>query len=441
MSEFDVFYPGQYSEADQKAVDGYLAECKAIAERGPIDPTKLATGELDGLPGVCCSYQPAIYKKPWEVAYETSNYEPENPLYNDEAYAKKLGYKTTPAVPLNAFTEGMAQAMPAELRDNLVISGLNHVIKFVTPVYPGDTLYTVCDYRNAEDLTVPGSELRTFAIYSEGKVYNQNGELISELNTRVKESLRRHSDPAKRNPGPFMKWECPQWWTLRPRHKYTEEDWALIKKIWANEPKPHDDAIFWEDVNVGDHPFEFLEGPVTYLDQIKYHGLMEIGSPSLKVLMNDPFMSKALQYDEATGEYHESNGVGHLEDGFDPAHRPAFYNFMPINYVCRAFQNWIGNSAKLDTVAWRIMNNLPGYENDVVDFPDPDSYIAAVPELAGKKIADHGMAGDVIWIKTYVTDKYEENGEKFVKVVFWLQTIEEQIYQEGYMIVKLPSKA
>lgn len=441
MSQYDVFYPGVYSEEDKKALDAYLAEAEAINNRGPIDPTKLATGELKGVPGVCGGHRGFMTLKPWEVAYETSNYDPENPLFNDEEYAKKYGYKTTPAVPLAGNMEGNAEAMPHELRDNLIISGLNHVVKFVKPVYPGDTIYTVCNHREIEDLTVPGSELRTFAIYGSGCVYNQDGELVTEVYDRVKESLRRNTDPAKRNPTPIPKWECPAWWDLRPRHKYTEADWALIKGVWANEPKPHDDAIFFEDVNVGDHPFEFIEGPVTHLDQIKYHGLGEIGSPSLKVLMNDPFMSKALEYDEATGEYHEMNGVGHLEDGYVPNHRPAFYNHMPIFYVCRAFQNWIGNAAKLDTVAWRIMNNLPGYENDIREFPEEDSYIGLVPELAGKKIDTHGMAGDLIWIKTYVADKYQQNGENIVKVVYWIQTIDEEIYEEGYVLVKLPSKA
>jgi acyl dehydratase len=443
MSEFEVFHPGQFSAEDQAALDGYVATCKAINERGPIDPTKLAKGELAGTPGVGEGHFASKELKPWEVAYETSNYDPENPLYNDEAYAKKLGYKTTPVLPIaQNFGDGNAEAMPAELRDNLVISGLNHVVTFHAPVYPGDTLYPVCDHREVEELTpAGGSELRTFAIYGSGCVYNQNGELVTSSVDRVKESLRRHTDPAKRNATPIPTWECPDWWDLRARHKYTDADWELIKGVWANEPKPHDDPIYWEDVKVGDEPFEFIEGPVTQLDTIKYHGLGEIGSPSLKVLMNDPFMSKALLHDEITGEYHEMNGVGHLEDGYVPNHRPCFYNHMPIYYVCRAAQNWIGNTGtKLDTVAWRIMNNLPGYEKDIPEFPDPDSYIAQVPALAGKTITTHGMVGDLIWIKSYVTEKYEENGEKFVKVVYWIQTIEEEIYEEGYVIVKLPSK-
>ena len=441
MSEFETFRRGVYTPEDKKVLDGYIATCEAINTRGEIDPKKLAAGELAGTPGVGGGHFEKKELKPWEVAYETSNYDPENPLYNDEAYAKAHGYKTTPALPIaQNFGDGNAEAMPPELRDNLVISGLNHVVKFHAPVYPGDTLYPVCDHREVEDLTVDGSELRTFAIYGSGRVFNQNGELVTSSYDRVKESLRRHADPEKRNPTPIPTWECPDWWDLRPRHKYTDADWEFIKAVWAKETKPHDDPVYWEDVRIGDEPFEFIEGPVTHLDQIKYHGLGEIGSPSLKVLMNDPFMSKALLHDEATGEYHEMNGVGHLEDGFVPNHRPCFYNHMPVYFVCRAAQNWIGNSARLDTVAWRIMNILPGYEKDIPDFPDPDSYIDLVPQLKGKKITTHGMVGDLIWIKSYVTDKFEQDGKKFVKVVYWIQTIKEEIYEEGYVLVELPSK-
>ena len=443
MSEYEVFYPGVYSEEDQAVWDGYRAECDAINARGPVDLKALGAGTLpEDTPGLGKGPFACRELKPWEVDYETSNYDPDNPLYNDDEYARSLGYKGRQALPLNANLEGNAEPMPHALRDNLVISGLNHVVQFGVPVYPGDTVHTICDHREVEELTpADGSELRTYAIYGSGTVVNQNGEVVARVRDRVKESLRRHADPAKRNKTPIPVWECPAWWDLRGRHKYTDADWKTIKAVWAQEIKPHDDPVFWEDVNVGDEPFQFLEGPVTHLDTIKYHGLGEIGSPSLKVLMNDPVISQALLYDEETGEYHEMNGVGHLEDGFVKNHRPAFYNHMPIYFVIRAVKNWIGNrDARLDTVAWRIMNNLPGYEKDIPDFPDPDSYIAKVPALAGKKITTHGMVGDTIWIRSYVTDKYEENGKKFVKAVYWIQTIEEEIYEEGYVIVELPSR-
>lgn len=443
MSEFSVFYPGQYSEEDQAVLNEYLDECKAIDARGPVDPAKLTAGELHGVPGVGGSFFETKELPAWQTSLEAANFDPENPLYNDEEYARSLGFRTTPLLPLASSAGDVDIApMPAPLRDNLVISGLNHVVKFHAPLYPGDTIFPVCDHREVEDLTpAGGSELRTFGITGTGSVYNQNGELIATNWDRVKESLRRHEDPAKRRKIPMPHWECPAWWDLRGRHKYTAQDWDFIKSVWAKEPKPHDEPVYWEDVQVGDHPVEYMEAPIQQMDQVKFHALMEMGSPSIKTVMQDPVMSQALYLHEETGEYYEGNGVGHIEDGFTKNHRPCFYNHMPIYFVCRAFQNWMGNKGtRLDTVAWRIMNILPGYEKDVPDFPDPDSYIGLVPELAGKTITTHGMVGDVIWIKSCVTDKYEEDGKKLVKIVYWIQTIEEEIYEEGYVIVELPSK-
>lgn len=441
MSEFEVFYPGQYSEEDAAVLKSYTDECAAIEARGPIDGKKLVAGQLAGLPGVGGQFFDHKYIEPWLASVETGNFDPKNPLYNDEAYAQKLGYKTTPCVPMAASAgDGDIAPMPAPLRDNLVVSGLNHVVKFVVPVYPGDTIYPVCNHREVEDITpAGGSELRTFAISGSGEVYNQNGELVAVNYDRVKESLRRHADPAERRKVPMPKWECPKWWDLRGRHVYTDADWAFIRSVWAKEPKPHDEAVKWEDVQIGDHPVEYIEAPIQPMDQVRFHAHMEVGFPSVKEVMQDPGMFEVMYRDEATGEYYESNGVGHIEDGFTPNHRPCFYNHMPVYFVCRAFQNWMGNvGTKLDTVAWRIMNNLPGYEADIPDFPNPDSYIALVPELAGKTITSHGMVGDVIWIRSYVADKYIEDGKKMVKIIYWIQTIEEEIYEEGYVLIELP---
>lgn len=441
MSEFEMFYPGKYSEEDAAILKEYTDTCAAINGRGPIDPQKLVAGELEGVPGIGGHFFTKKELTAWECGIETGNFDPKNPLYNDEEYAKKLGFRAVPALPLAVNTgDNNITPMPAPLRDNLVVSGLNHVIRFVAPAYPGDVIYHVCDHREVEDITpAGGSELRTFAITANGSVYNQHGELIAVNYDRVKESLRRHADPEQRRKVPMPKWECPAWWDLRPRHKYTDEDWKFIRSVWAKEPQPHDEAVTWDSVSIGDRPVEYIEAPIQQLDQVRFHALWEMGFPSVKDVMQDPEMFSVMYRHEETGEYYESNGVGHIEDGFTPNHRPCFYNFMPTYFVCRAFQNWMGNvGTRIDTVAWRIMNNLPGYEEDIPDFPDPDSYIALVPELKDKKILDHGMVGDVLWIRSYVSDKYIQDGRKLVKIVYWVQTIEEQIYQEGYVIAELP---
>lgn len=440
MSEYEVFYPGVYSEEDQSALDEHLARCHALDERGDVDLQALVNCELEGVSGI--DYGPRGKRElvDWQCALETSNYEPHNPIYNDDEYAKGLGYKGKPCVPLTANTGMFCDAMPWQLRDNLVISGLNHTLYFNAPVYPGDTLYSVSDHQHVVDMTPEkGSELRTFALFGNGRVVNQHGEVVLTGYSRVKESLRRHADPAKRNPTPIPIWECPDWWDLRPRHYYTPEDWDKIKEIWAQEPQRGSEYLYWDDVEIGTYAPDFLEGPVGHMDQIKFHGFGEIGSPSLKHVMKDPMLSKALLVDDH-GEYYELNGVGHLEDGHVPGHRPAFYNHMPVHFALQALKNWIGDHGDFWSVSWRIMNILPGYEDDIPDFEDPDSYIGQVPGMGGKTITTHGMTSDVMWFKFYIKDKYEKDGKYYVDLIWWIQTIDEIIYQEGKATIILPKK-
>jgi len=440
-SEYEIFYPGQYSEEDKKTVEEYKQRLDAVNNRGEIDLQALISGTIDPkTPGLGRRPFGAFECKDYLCQFDADNYEPDNPLYHDDDYARAAGFEKRLCIPLTA-DKGMFWApMPAPLRDNLVVSNLNHVRYFHKPVYPGDTLYTITDRQDFVELTPEkGSDYRTFGISGSGRTFNQKGELVCSGSARTIESLRRHSNPKERNKTHVAVWECPAWWDLRPRHHYTKDDWDRIKSIWAKETVRGSQPLYWEDVNIGDEAPEFIEGPVSQLDQIKYHGLGEIGSPSMKKMFEDPVESNAFLVDEY-GEYYPANGVGHLEDGRIPGHRPAFYNFMPVHYVMRALNNWIGDKGWIYGISWRIMNGMPGYEDDIPDFPDPESYIGKVPHLKGRTINTHGMTGDVILVKTYITGKCREGSKNYIDLVWWCEAIDGVIYQEGEAILELPSK-
>lgn len=445
MSIYEMFYPGVYSPEDQSVIDSYMARLAKIRELGDnIDVDALVNGKID--PEVDSRVRADFMGQP--IAYgghqseiDIRNYDPDNPLYSDDAYAKKMGYDGKLCLP--ALEAGGAwREMPAELRDNLVVSCMNCKVEFISPVYPGETLYPINIDAASRDITLEsGSEYRTFALEGASRVYNQLGELKQIVTGRVKESLRRHVDPALRNKTPMPNWECPEWWNLRPRHVYTAEDWDTIKAIWGKESRRGDAPLYWEDVEVGSAPLCLLEGPVSQLDQIKYHGHMEAGSPSLKKVMADPVMGSSLPVD-AFGEYYEPNGVGHLEDGRIPNHRPCFFNFMPVNFVIQALNNWIGDAAaaQVKSIEWRIMYDLPGYEDMIPVTDYGTKYVSAVPGMESRHVTSHGMTGDVIWVKSYVAKKYRKDGENIARLVWWLETIDGVIYQEGAAEVSLPER-
>lgn len=443
MSIYETFYPRAYSSDDQKVLDRYMAELEQISSGAAVDPQDLISGKVNAdndirirgdFLGQVTTIEPHVAER------ERMNFDPHNPLYSDDDYARSLGYKGKLYIPPVYDLSVNWREMPHQLRDNLVISGLNHRIEFIKPMYPGDTVYPITEKASAVELTPEsGSEYRTFAISGMGSIYNQDGELVQKRYSVVKESLRRHSDPNKRNKIPPPNWECPEWWNHRPRHMYTRSDWETIKSVWAKERRRGDAPLSWEEVEIGSQPLNFLEGPVSQLDHVKYHGFMEEGCASLKEVMSDPIGSQMLQID-SFGEYYEPNGVGHLEDGRIPGHRNCFYNFMPVYFVVRAINEWAGDRAWLKSVEWRIMRDMPGYENSIPDYDDGRKYLERVPFLKGKSVTSHGMAGDVIWVKSYVADKYEKAGQNIVELIWWLETIDGVIYQEGAATVALPER-
>ena len=174
MSDFVVLYPGVYTKREKPLVEKYLADNKAIEERGQIDVKALISGKLPkGTPGIGPSYVATEAM----IRYNNQKYDPENPVLNDAEYAKKLGYKDIIAYPTFAgHDDTFMVPWPPQARDKLLVNGLNHSFANYKPVYPGDTLYLITNARHVTDLTPPeGSIYRSIVIQSEGSIYNQKG--------------------------------------------------------------------------------------------------------------------------------------------------------------------------------------------------------------------------------------------------------------------------
>ena len=201
MSDFVVLYPGVYTKREKTLVEKYLADNKAIEERGQIDVKALISGKLlKGTPGVGPSYVATEAM----IGYNNRKYDPENPVLNDASYAKKLGYKDILAYPtFGGHDDTFMVPYPPEARDKLLVNGLNHSFTNYKPVYPGDTLYLIANARHVVDLTPPeGSIYRSIVIQSEGSIYNQKGEKVTDVIFRVTENLKIYKDNSKRPKNP-----------------------------------------------------------------------------------------------------------------------------------------------------------------------------------------------------------------------------------------------
>lgn len=125
----------------------------------------------------------------------------------------------------------------------------------------GDTLYQVNEKQQCVDITpAAGIHYRTLALSGSCKTYNQKGELVSKSACIIKESYRRHKDPAKRNPSGNSAWESPDWWQRKP-YQYTDKDWDTIIALWKNEKYRGEEPLYWDDVNVGEQPSPRVPAP------------------------------------------------------------------------------------------------------------------------------------------------------------------------------------
>ena len=78
----------------------------------------------------------------------------------------------------------------------------------------------------------------------------------------------------------------------------------------------------------------------------------------------------------------------------------------------------------------------------VPENPLSERYVQRVPKLAkaNKVVTAHGLTTDMAIVKSYIEDKFVRDGEFFVDLVWWIETIEGDIFEEGGATVKLPSK-
>ncbi|MFT4089454.1 MAG: hypothetical protein QM645_01890 [Asticcacaulis sp.] len=465
-ADFVWLYPGVFSEHEKAMAEAYLADNAALKARGPIDVDALINGRLPAnTPGL----GPVIKVTEEWVRYNNAKYDPENPLRNDAAYARAQGYQDILAYPVFGANDDLYMIpYPGAARNKLLVSELNHNLTTYKPIYPGDTLYVVADSREVTDLTPPqGSTYRSLAIESKGSIYNQRGEKVNDVTFRVVENIRVYKDQSKApaEPGFFDIWVAPDW-MARPEHYYTDSDWAFIKTVWAKEYRRGNTPFYWDDVKVGDQPAWTLEGPVeSSVQPIKPWGMGAGGSRTLKAEITDPKLFKTLVRNQTDGIYRlKTPGAaipdvpkGETSDQMaasagdidttdihkDAVKRSPLVNYLGREYAIRHLTNWMGDKGELSNIRWTIMGPRAMADHGFVTpaHPNGEYFLDQVPHMKGRYASAHGLTKDVAIVKSYVTKKYVTDGKFYVDLVWWIETIDGQIFEEGAATVRLPHKA
>jgi hypothetical protein len=467
-ADFETVYPGVYTGRDAEPVAAYLAANRALEERAPIDPRALATGALPpDTPGL----GPKLEVTEAMVRYNNAKYDPDNRLLNDAGYAQALGYRDIQAMPCyGAHDDTFMAPYPPEARDTLLVSQLNHSVTSYAPVYPGDTLYLISDRRRLIDRTPPeGSIYRHVNLITWGSVYNQRGEKINDTVWRVTESEKLYKPgrrPAKM--GFAEMWEAPDW-MARPAHYYTDGDWDFIKGVWAGERRRGAEPLYWEDVEIGDQPAWTADGPIdeSPAPSVPY-GQGIGGSRSLRREIVNPATFATMIRGENDGIYRlpaREDRVPPVPDGVRPffqadpegteligaldskdihtaaVDRAALVNFLGRDLAVRHLSNWMGDHGWLHNIRWGIM---PAEAHAALGKTVPkdagaEYFLGKVPFMAGKQALAHGLTGDLALVKSYVYSKQVRGGMFLVDLVWWIETIAGDIWQEGGATVGLPS--
>ena len=465
--DFVVQYPGKYEGAAKAAMERYFADIRHINE------TEVTGAELTAGRVKAPKLGDTLHVSGNMMRYCTAKYAPGFAPMLESDTARAYGFGDIYAMPgFGSCDDVYTIPTPAEARDTLLVSQLCHEIRNLRPVHPGDTLYMVRDHMAVKDLTPEeGSIYRHLYQICSGTVYNQKGEAVNKVCYSTMESLKvykeGHSPKPKEKMGFADMWEDPDWFA-RPEHVYTDEDYANIKRVWAAEPVRGRDTLKWEEVQVGDRFPDGIWGPIfDGVAPTKPYGMGVGGCRSLKAELLGA--AENMLRDERTGIWKSAEptvNVPEVPDGVKPfwlappdevvpagevsttdIHktantRSALINFMGRDIAMGYVLGCIGFGGRIRCVRWSIMSPET---HAALGKPVPAAdhfriFSRQAPEMARARISAHGLTNDIARIKTYVADKYVENEEHIVKVVFWNTDIEGNDWISGEMEVVLPSK-
>ena len=120
--------------------------------------------------------------------------------------------------------------------------------------------------------------------------------------------------------------------------------------------------------------------------------------------------------------------------------------FSRRDYAIRHLSDWMGDSGRLHSISWGALYTkdmvVPGEPGPVVN-PETDTYRDKVPKdlLKAPNVLGEGKGDNkFVIIRSYVHDKFVRDGEFFVELIWWIDTISGDNSGEGRATVKLPSR-
>lgn len=474
--EFKTVYPGIYDEKEQQLLDetnDFFSGDEEVLQQKLV---RQSTG-YKGIGGMELNsgighIENVLGRN--DVLSANKSVNPRNPLYTDATYARNTKWGKLMAAPMSQECGALFPLMPRGTdvwisSEEPTERGLDHELTFHKPIFEGDYISSAITSQYITDITDPrGSKVRRFRAIGTGELRSESGEVLISGTYRGIETFKVPEDYSKvdeyEGPRSIYYPTYNNWDTERPRHVYTDEDYELMKGIWAKEYIRGSETLYWEDVNIGDEPAWTCDGPYT---GGKKGGPMPGGMTveARTVLMNEPIVMDSipgmpggtmeppetrLKKDEYGIISVETVGGGMAgpppRQDNTPPHpnkRASFQNTVGRNLAAKFVTNWMGDDGWLYKLCWRLSFCMDHGRNMFPENFDRPSYLLKVPYLkeAGKFMNTHGYVGDIAITKGYVCDKYIKDGKHYVDLVVWCEEIEGGIFAECYAVVELPSRS
>ncbi|WP_322041022.1 FAS1-like dehydratase domain-containing protein [Burkholderia diffusa] len=340
-----------------------------------------------------------------------------NPLYRDDAYARNTRWGSVVAPPFyyHAILHGGGICplflAPDEgiVRNELVL--MMHKSDFYKPVHVGDVFKVWYGPTKIEDITESGeNSLRRFRTSRLISYINQRDEIVCSdtdyhFYTILPPAGNRGAEKYSVKENNIQERIGLEY---TKEYSYTKDDIGMIDRLYETEERRGSNALFWEDVAVGESLPPTVMGPLTAWDSVV--SMQGFGAACLT--MNDLRQLKAdtVIVDPATGIPGQDIEL-HLTDRGARVFNS--YSVTPIgppilHFFGRLITNWMGDDGFLRRLTWRNMTNTP--------------------------------FGDTIFGRGKVTRKYIENGECMVDLDIWMESVRGFVSNVGPATVSLLSR-
>jgi hypothetical protein len=125
--------------------------------------------------------------------------------------------------------------------------------------------------------------------------------------------------------------------------------------------------------------------------------------------------------------------------------RSTLINFMGRDIAIRNINNWMGDHGWLYNIRWSIMapSAMKAVGKYVPESPIAERFVHRIPVLAAEnRVVDaHPLSGDALIVQAYIERKYVMNNEFYVDILWWDETLDGYIVEEGGATIRLPSRS